>query len=68
VRLDTIPLVLKASGMPTLERGARVRLAIAEIDLMAAEAKANFVEMVELPAAETADAAFTDAGEEEAGG
>jgi exoribonuclease-2 len=67
VRLDAIPLVLKAAGMPTLERGACVRLAIADIDLMAAEAKANFVEMVELPVAEAADAALAD-GEAEEGG
>lgn len=63
VRLDAIPLVLKAAGMPTLERGAGVRLTISDIDLMAAEAKADFVEMVELPAAGATDAAF---GEEEA--
>ncbi len=67
VRLDAIPLVVKASGMPTLERGARVRLAISDIDLMAAEAKANFVEMVELPAVAAPDAALAEGGEDEGG-
>ena len=50
VRFDAIPLVLKANGLPTLERGTRVRLSIGEIDLLAAEAKVAFVELIELHA------------------
>jgi len=63
VRFDAVPLVLKATGLPTLERGTRVRLAIAAIDLLAAEAKVGFIELVELLPAEGADAALGDAGE-----
>ncbi|MFN3883928.1 MAG: ribonuclease catalytic domain-containing protein, partial [Rhodocyclaceae bacterium] len=58
VRCETLPLILKASGMPTLERGTRVRLALSEIDLLAAEAKVTFVELL---------GAAADAIEEEAG-
>jgi exoribonuclease II len=65
VRLEAIPLVIKATGMPTLERGARVKLAIAGIDLMAAEAQATFVEL--LPVA-SADAGIDETGEEEGAG
>jgi exoribonuclease-2 len=65
VRLEDIPLVVKATGMPTLERGARVRLAVSAIDLMAAEAQATFIEL--LPVA-TADVAIDDTGTEEGAG
>ncbi len=46
VRCEELPLILKATGMPTLERGARVRLAISGIDLLAAEAQAGFLELL----------------------
>jgi exoribonuclease-2 len=62
VRLDAMPLVLKASGMPTLERGAAVRLAVSAIDLLAAEAKVAFVELIELPGTDSADAGLDDSG------
>ncbi|MBA3032044.1 MAG: RNB domain-containing ribonuclease [Gammaproteobacteria bacterium] len=62
VRLDHLPLVLKASGMPTLERGVRVRLAVSEIDLLVAEAKATFTELIELPGPDSVDAGLTDNG------
>ncbi|MEW6165873.1 MAG: RNB domain-containing ribonuclease [Pseudomonadota bacterium] len=65
VRLDAIPLVLKATGMPTLERGARVRLAISAIDLLAAEGQAGFIELL---GADSADAALDEDGAEGAGG
>ncbi len=61
VRLDDIPLVAKASGMPTLERGTRVRLALGGVDLLAAEASLGFVEVL---ATERPDAAI-DATEAE---
>ncbi|MDP1956779.1 MAG: hypothetical protein Q8J75_01205, partial [Rhodocyclaceae bacterium] len=64
VRLDAMPLVLKASGMPTLERGAEVRLAISGIDLLAAEGRATFLELIELPGAGSADAGLTEGGED----
>jgi exoribonuclease-2 len=62
VRCDDIPLVVKASGMPTLERGARVRLMVKDVDLLAAEAEIAFVEMVELPPAGSADEALAEEG------
>ncbi len=65
VRCEDIPLVTKASGMPTLDRGARVRLAIAEIDLLAAEAQATFIELLPLP---RPDAAIDETGTEEGAG
>jgi exoribonuclease-2 len=68
VRFDDIPLVTKATGMPTLERGARVRLAVSDIDLLTAEAKVSFVEMAELQPAAGPDEAFGEEGESDAGG
>jgi exoribonuclease II len=67
VRFDDIPLVLKANGLPTLERGTRVRLSVGEIDLLAAEAKVAFVELIELLPVEVVDAALPEAGTENAG-
>jgi exoribonuclease-2 len=68
VRFETIPLVMKATGMPTLERGARVRLAISAIDLLAAEAQATFVELLHaLPVAGAAAAIDETVTEEGAG-
>jgi exoribonuclease-2 len=67
VRCDDIPLVVKASGMPTLERGARVRLAVSAIDLLAAEGSFAFVELVELLAVDGADGALEDAEAVEGG-
>jgi exoribonuclease-2 len=64
VRLDVIPLVIKANGLPTLARGARVRLSIADIDLLDAEAKPVFIELL---AADSADAALDEEGERPGG-
>jgi exoribonuclease-2 len=61
VRFDAIPLVTKANGLPTLERGARVRLAISDIDLLAAEARLAFVGLLELPGAGSPDTALGEA-------
>jgi exoribonuclease-2 len=44
VRCEDLPLILKASGMPAFERGARVRLAITDIDLLAAQIEARYLE------------------------
>jgi exoribonuclease-2 len=64
VRFDAIPLVLKANGLPTLERGTHVRLSIAAIDLLAAEAKVGFIELLPV---EGVDAALPEAGTESTG-
>jgi exoribonuclease-2 len=64
VRFDAIPLVIKASGMPTLDRGARVRLSVSDIDLLAAEAKIVFIELL---GADSADAALEVTEVEEGG-
>ncbi|MEW6294533.1 MAG: RNB domain-containing ribonuclease [Pseudomonadota bacterium] len=65
VRCEEIPLVLKATGMPTLARGARVRLAVSAIDLMAAEGQAGFIELL---GTDGADAAIDETGAEEGAG
>jgi exoribonuclease-2 len=65
VRCEEIPLVIKATGMPTLERGARVRLTVSAIDLMAAEAQATFIELL---GTDGADAETGDIEEEGAAG
>jgi len=57
VRLERLPLVLKVSSLPALDRGARVRLAIEDIDLLAAECRARYVELL---ADEGSDEAFGD--------
>jgi exoribonuclease-2 len=49
VRCETMPLVTKANGMPTLERGVRVRLAVADIDLLAAEVSLSHIETLDTP-------------------
>jgi exoribonuclease-2 len=61
VRLEQLPLVLKVSSLPALDRGVRVRLAIEDVDLLAAECRARYVELLPL---EASDDAF---GDEEAG-
>jgi exoribonuclease-2 len=50
VRLERIPLVLRVPSLPAAERGQRVRLAIESIDLLEAEARARYVEMLALTA------------------
>ncbi len=65
VRFEDIPLVMKATGMPTLERGARVRLALSAIDLLAAEAQATFIELLPVT---SVDAAIDETGAEEGAG
>ncbi|WIM04618.1 MAG: RNB domain-containing ribonuclease [Candidatus Nitricoxidivorans perseverans] len=64
VRFDAIPLVLKVPSLPALDRGARVRLAIENVDLLEAEAKARYVELL---ASSDADAALENAMAEGAG-
>ena len=61
VRLEHLPLVLRLPSLPPLDRGTRVRLAIEEIDLLAAECRARYVELLPLDAS---DEAF---GEDEGG-
>jgi exoribonuclease-2 len=64
VRCEALPLVAKANGMPTLGRGARVRLAVGPIDLLAVDIALGFVELL---ATDSPDAAF-DETEGAAGG
>jgi exoribonuclease-2 len=61
VRLERLPLVLRVPSLPALDRGARVRLVIEEVDLLAAECRARYVELLPL---EASDDAF---GDEETG-
>ncbi|MDO8932246.1 MAG: RNB domain-containing ribonuclease [Rhodocyclaceae bacterium] len=61
VRLECIPLVLRVPSLPALDRGVRVQLAIEAIDLLEAEARARYVELL---AAEPSASAL---GEDEAG-
>ena len=63
VRLELLPLVLKVPSLPALDRGARVALAIERIDLLDAECRARFVDV--LPA-EAADETLGDAVEDDA--
>ena len=51
VRADAWPLVCSLSGSPELARGSRVRIALGEIDLMALNVTASFVERLGGPAA-----------------
>jgi exoribonuclease-2 len=46
VRIENLPLVLRVPSMPALDRGVRVRIEIEKIDLLEAEARARFVEIV----------------------
>ncbi|MDK9723900.1 MAG: RNB domain-containing ribonuclease [Sterolibacteriaceae bacterium MAG5] len=57
VRLEDIPLVLRVPSLPALDRGVRVQLAVEQIDLLEAEGKARYVELL---AAEASDAALGD--------
>jgi len=57
VRCELIPLVLRVPSLPASQRGARVKLAVEHIDLLAAEMRARFVELL---AVEPSDAALGD--------
>jgi exoribonuclease II len=48
VRLERLPLVLRVPSLPALDRGARVRLGIENIDLLDAECAARFLEALPL--------------------
>ena len=50
VRLARLPLVLRVSSLPALERGTRVGIEIEKVDLFEAEARARFVEVLANPA------------------
>lgn len=67
VRLEEIPLVLRIPSLPDLAvapRGARVRLSLDGIDLLDAEIRARFVEVLtEMPADSASDTGFDDAEE-----
>lgn len=64
VRLEEIPLVLRLLDLPDLAaapRGARVKLAIDGVDLLSAEARARFLELLPEPGS---DADFNEDGED----
>jgi exoribonuclease-2 len=46
VRLEDLPMVLRVPSLPALDRGVRVRLAVEEIDLLADECRARYVELL----------------------
>jgi exoribonuclease-2 len=46
VRLEHLPLVLRVPSLPTLDRGARVRLEIERIDFLEADVRARYVEVL----------------------
>ncbi len=49
VRADGLPLVLRVPSLPAQERGVRVLLEIEKIDLLEAEIRARFVEILAAP-------------------
>ncbi|MCX8085479.1 MAG: RNB domain-containing ribonuclease [Rhodocyclaceae bacterium] len=63
VRGETLPLIAKAVGMPTLERGTRVRLAVTEVDLLAAEVQLRYLETLAPGGGEAALEASLEEGE-----
>ncbi|RMX02572.1 RNB domain-containing ribonuclease [Corticibacter populi] len=67
VRADTLPLVLRVLGAQDLARGARVRVRLGEIDLIALEVSGTVTERLERPAdaAGQVPLAANDAGEDE---
>jgi exoribonuclease-2 len=68
VRLEEIPLVLRMMDLPdptTAPRGARIRLSIEQIDLLDADIRTRFIELL---APESSDAAFSGEGDEELAG
>jgi exoribonuclease-2 len=66
VRLETIPLVMRVPSLPELARGARVQLGIDGIDLLEAELRLRYIDLVpELASNPGSDAAF--AGDEDEG-
>jgi exoribonuclease-2 len=68
VRLEEIPLVLRMMDLPdpaTAARGARIRLSIEQIDLLDADIRTRFIELL---APESSDAAFSGEGDEELAG
>jgi len=65
VRLETIPLVLRVPSLPDLSlapRGARVRLALGEINLLTAEMHARFLELAPDPGSDAEFASDLEEG------
>jgi exoribonuclease II len=62
VRLEHLPLVLRLPSLPALDRGVRVKLAIEDIDLLDAECRARYLEL--LPVEASDDAFGEDEGAE----
>jgi exoribonuclease-2 len=54
VRLEDLPLVLKVSSLPTLDRGARVALSVERTDLLTMECAARYLELLPVDGADSA--------------
>ena len=66
LRLDEIPLVARVPSVPELPRGAHVVLEIQGIDLLEADARLRYVELVaELTANDGSDGDLADDGDDE---
>jgi exoribonuclease-2 len=63
-RADHLPLVFSVIGAPTLERGSRVRVRIGDMDLIALDIHAQFIESL----IQTQEATPTEEDEEMAAG
>ncbi len=67
VRLEPVPLVLRVPSLPELARGARVRLSVEDIDLLASEIRLRYLELApELASNTGSDAALVGDEDEEA--
>jgi exoribonuclease-2 len=70
VRADTLPLVFRALGCETLERGSHVRVRITGLDLLSLDVFASLVQRLddaEQASGSDSDDAGEDGGEDEAG-
>ena len=50
VRVEDLPLVLRTPSLPALDRGVRVRIELEKTDLLEAETRARFLEVLAEPA------------------
>jgi len=64
VRADELPLVFKALGCESLERGAAVKLRVTGIDLLTLELHANLLERLQTDSSTAASGEAADEGDE----
>jgi exoribonuclease-2 len=67
VRADSLPLMFSVMGAQGLMRGARVRVQLGDIDLMALDVKGTVTAHLDAPVAATEDAADESEDEEAMG-